>query len=57
MGATAVTSESNMGEGQVSKEVRRGIRSLFSTLGKDIDCFGREPVSVGIVDREEGCVD
>ena len=57
MGATAVISESNMGEGQVPKKGRRGIPSSFSTASDDIHCFGGVPVGVGIVDREEGYVD
>ena len=56
-GATAVISESDMGVGQVPKEGRRGIPSLFSTASDDIHCFGRAAASVGIVDRKEGYVD
>jgi len=55
---TAVTSEFDMGAGQVPKKVKRGIlSSTFSVASKDTRCFGRAPGSVGIVDRKEGCVD
>jgi len=54
-GATAMASESNMSEGQVPKEVKRHtLLSVFSAASNDVHCFGRVPVSVGIVDRKEG---
>ena len=57
-GATVVTNESNMGEGQVPKRVKRLIPSrAFPAASKNIHCFGRAPAGVGIVDRKEGCVD
>jgi hypothetical protein len=55
MGATAVTSESNMGEGQVRNKVSRHIY-VFSTATNDIRRFGRRPVSAGILGRKEGYV-
>ena len=58
MGVTAVTSESNVGEVQKPKEVKCAVlSSAFCTAGNDIHCFGRVPVSAGIVNREEGYVD
>ena len=53
-GATAVTSELNMGEGQVSKKGRRGVPSVFCAASKNIHSCGRAAASVGIIDREEG---
>jgi hypothetical protein len=55
MGATAVTSESNMGEGQVRNKVSRHIY-VFSTATNDIHRFGWAPASAGIVGRKEGYV-
>jgi hypothetical protein len=55
MGAAAVISESNMGEGQVPIKVKRhAVLSAFPAASKSIRCFGRLPVSVGIVDRKGG---
>jgi hypothetical protein len=52
---TVVTSESNMGKGQVPKRVKHSILPLvFSVAVNDIHCFGRVPMSVGIVDRNGG---
>ena len=56
MGATAVISESNMGEGQVPIKVKRHIH-VFSAATNDIHRFGRGPASVGIVGRKEGYID
>jgi len=50
MGATAVTSESNMGEGQVPKKVKRHILSTaFPVANKNIHDFGQGPASAGKV--------
>jgi len=58
MGATAVTSELDMAEGQVPKKVKCHIlSSAFLAASKNIRCFGRVPVSVGIVDGREGYAD
>jgi hypothetical protein len=57
MGATAMISEFDMGAGQVPKEGRRGIPSLFSAASKDIYQFGQAAASVGIVDQKEGYID
>jgi len=57
MGATAMTSEFDMGEGQVPKEGRRGIPSLFSAPSKDIYQFDRRPGSMGSVAGREEYVD
>ena len=58
MGGTAVTSESNMGERQVPKEVKLAILSpVFSAATNDIHCFGRALASAGVVGRKEGHVD
>ena len=57
MGATAMTSEFDMGEGQVPKEGRRGIPSLFSAASKDIYQFDRRPGSMGSVAGREEYVD
>jgi hypothetical protein len=47
-----------MGEGQVPEKVEcRILSSAFLAASNDIHCFGRVPVSAGIVDREEGYVD
>ena len=54
MGATAVISEFDMGVGQVPKEGRRGIPSLFSIASKDVHDLGRGPASVDIVSRKGG---
>ena len=55
MGATAVISEFNMGEGQVLKKVKcRILSSAFPAASKGIRCFGRAPVNVGVVDRKRG---
>jgi len=51
-----VTSQFDMGEGQVPKNARRGIRSMFSTASNGIHFSGGAPASGGIVDREEGYV-
>ena len=53
---TLVTSEFDMGAGQVPKEGRRGLLSLFSATSKRIHCFGRVPLTVGIVSRKKGYV-
>jgi hypothetical protein len=50
---TAAISEISMGEGQVSKKVKRHIH-VFSAATNDIHRFGRALMSVGIVDRKEG---
>jgi hypothetical protein len=56
-GAAAAISESNMGEGQVPKEMKCGVlRFVFSAASKNTHSFGRGPVNVGIVDRHEGYV-
>ena len=52
-----MTSESNMGGGQVPKKANASFRSLLSTASNDIHDFGRGPASVGIVDGKEGYVD
>jgi hypothetical protein len=57
MGTTAMTSEFDMGAGQVAKEVRRGVPSVFCAASKNIHSCGRAAASVGIIDREEGYVD
>jgi len=52
---TAVTSEFNMGDGQVPKRIKRRIlSSAFSAATNDIYCSGYVPVRVGIVGRREG---
>ena len=50
--ATAI-SESNMGEGQVTKKVKRHVlSSTFSSASNDIYWCGQALKSVGIVDRK-----
>jgi hypothetical protein len=56
MGATAVKSESKMGEGHVPMKVSRHIY-VFSVATNDIRRFGGVPASAGIVDRKDGYVD
>jgi len=54
-GATAMTGEFDMGEGQVPKKANRSILSLsFSVANNDLHCLGRMAVGVGIVDRKRG---
>lgn len=56
MGATAVTSEFDMGVGQAPQKVKRyTLSSAFPPHNNDVDPFGRVQVSVGIVDRREAC--
>jgi hypothetical protein len=56
MGATAVKSESKMGEGQVPMKVSRHIY-VFSVATNDIRRFGGAPVGVGVVGLKEGYID
>jgi hypothetical protein len=58
MGATAVRSESNMGEGQAYRKTkRRALSSVFPTAGNDIDDCGRVPASMGTIEPERGYAD
>ena len=57
-GATAMTGEFDMGEGQVPRKGNSGLLSfVFSIVSNDIHDFGRGPVSADTVDRKRGCVD
>ena len=58
MGTTAVASESNMGEGQVPKKVKRQALSSASSNASDgIQNRARGPASVATVGGKEGYLD
>lgn len=54
-GTPVVTSEPNIGEGQIRKKAKRDIlRSAFFTVNHDTRCFPRVSAGAGIADRKAG---